>query len=160
MATGLPKPAVGSAKDDDLLVWDINGNGQIDSGAELFGKNTVLSNGSKAANGFAALDDIDNNDDGELLTLDAAGVQSLNTEHSVSTVADVNDNQHQQEGSFTRTDGSIASMVESGLTSIPHARLIRTCLRSMPVMPHYPRSSTRPSLPALPSINRAHCDQA
>ena len=45
--------------DDGLLVWDRNGNGQIDSGAELFGDETVLANGNKAAHGFSALSELD-----------------------------------------------------------------------------------------------------
>ena len=45
--------------DDGLLVWDRNGNGSIDSGRELFGDETILANGQKAANGFAALAELD-----------------------------------------------------------------------------------------------------
>jgi len=45
--------------DDGLLVWDRNGNGSIDTGAELFGDETLLSNGEKAAHGFAALSELD-----------------------------------------------------------------------------------------------------
>lgn len=49
--------------DDGILVRDINGNGMIDSGAELFGDNTLLANGQKADNGFEALADLDSNGD-------------------------------------------------------------------------------------------------
>ena len=50
-------------KDDGLLVRDLNNNGQIDDGTELFGNNSVLSSGEKAANGFEALADLDSNED-------------------------------------------------------------------------------------------------
>jgi len=45
--------------DDGILVRDLNGNGKIDSGAELFGDETLLENGQKAAHGFAALAELD-----------------------------------------------------------------------------------------------------
>ena len=45
--------------DDGLLVWDRNGNGTIDAGAELFGDETLLANGEKATHGFAALSELD-----------------------------------------------------------------------------------------------------
>jgi hypothetical protein len=59
-------------KDDGLLVWERNGNGQIDDGSELFGNQTRIANGSQAANGFAALSDLDSNHDGKIDAADAA----------------------------------------------------------------------------------------
>ncbi|MFD2451361.1 hypothetical protein [Ideonella paludis] len=90
---------------DGLLALDRNGDGQITSGAELFGDNTPSSDGGKAAHGFAALSEldsdhngvfdaqdqlwqnvqvwVDSNHDGvsqqaELQSLEAVGVQSIN----------------------------------------------------------------------------------
>lgn len=56
---------------DGLLVRDLNGDGLIDSGRELFGDQTVLQDGSRAANGFAALAAMDTNGDGEMDSSDA-----------------------------------------------------------------------------------------
>ena len=125
--------------DDGLLVYDRNGNGTIDSGAELFGNNTMLANGSKAANGFEALKELDSNhdgkidaqdaafaslrvwkdadgdgytSDGELLTLAEAGVQSINTGYSNSTLVDVNGNAHKQTGSYTTINGQTNSATD------------------------------------------------
>lgn len=56
-------------KYDGLLVRDLNGNGRIDNGGELFGNYTKLANGQMAANGFEALNDLDDNHDGKLLLL-------------------------------------------------------------------------------------------
>ena len=51
-----------------IVVRDLNGNGLIDSGRELFGDSTVLTHGPNAgqlaANGFAALADLDANASG------------------------------------------------------------------------------------------------
>jgi hypothetical protein len=44
---------------DGLLAWDRNANGSIDSGRELFGDETLLADGTKAAHGFAALAELD-----------------------------------------------------------------------------------------------------
>ncbi|WP_440683396.1 calcium-binding protein, partial [Cysteiniphilum halobium] len=49
--------------DDALLVRDLDQNGQIDNGLELFGDNTVKANGEKATDGFDALSDLDDNND-------------------------------------------------------------------------------------------------
>ncbi|MEY3639892.1 MAG: hypothetical protein RIR68_3025, partial [Pseudomonadota bacterium] len=51
---------------DGFLALDINGDGHINSGRELFGNGTLLSNGSKARDGFEALAQYDNNQDGEI----------------------------------------------------------------------------------------------
>jgi len=61
--------------DDGMLVRDINGNGVIDSGRELFGDQTKVPNGQLAANGFAALSALDSNSDGVMDANDAAFVE-------------------------------------------------------------------------------------
>ncbi|WP_413171071.1 calcium-binding protein [Anabaena azotica] len=131
-------------KNDGLLVLDKNGNGKIDDGTELFGNNTILKNGSKAAHGFAALSELDINKDGkinasdsaytkvrvwkdsnsngvvdtgELLTLTQAGVKSLNTGFTEQTQTDAQGNQHLQAGSYTRTDGSTRAMNDVWFTT-------------------------------------------
>ena len=62
--------------DDGFLVRDVNGNGTIDSGRELFGDNTIKSNGQLATDGFDALVDLDSianggNADGRISNADA-----------------------------------------------------------------------------------------
>ena len=61
--------------DDGLLVRDLDGNGTIDSGRELFGDQTRLANGSLAADAYAALADLDSNQDGRIDANDAAFAQ-------------------------------------------------------------------------------------
>ena len=124
-------------KDDGLLARDLNGNGQIDDGTELFGNNSVLSNGQKASNGFEALADLDSNndgvfnnsdaswaqvkvwkdtnqngkaDEGELLTLEQAGIESIDLDYQNSNITDANENKHSQTGTFTKTDGATGSV--------------------------------------------------
>ncbi len=56
---------------DGLLVRDINNDGLITSGSELFGDNTALSSGSSpAADGYDALADLDSNHDNVINSLD------------------------------------------------------------------------------------------
>ena len=49
---------------DGVLVLDRNGDGIINDGTELFGDQTILRDGTRAANGFEALADLDGNGDG------------------------------------------------------------------------------------------------
>jgi hypothetical protein len=122
---------------DGFLVMDRNGNGTIDTGAELFGDSTPLANGSLASDGFAALADLDSNQDsqitvadaqfaslrvwrdlnqdgvsqsGELFTLAAAGVASLSLVHTTGVTTLPNGNTIGAQGTFTRSDGSTSAM--------------------------------------------------
>lgn len=70
-ADGVRTGTAWAGADDGLLVFDLDGNGLIDSGRELFGNNTLLANGQKAADGFAALRALDANADGLIDALDA-----------------------------------------------------------------------------------------
>jgi hypothetical protein len=56
---------------DGLLVMDRNADGSINDGSELFGSATTLADGSKAANGYVALGEMDANRDGMVSSLDA-----------------------------------------------------------------------------------------
>ncbi len=118
--------------DDGLLVRDLNANGTIDSGRELFGDQTMLSNGKIAANGFTALRDLDSNTDGiidasdaafaqlkvwrdlnqdgisqteELQTLEQAGIASINLTATTKNQWN-NANTIASTGSYTKTDGT------------------------------------------------------
>ena len=61
--------------DDGILVRDLNGDGKIATGRELFGTETLKSNGQKAKDGFDALADLDSNHDGNFTSADAAWSQ-------------------------------------------------------------------------------------
>lgn len=62
--------------DEAFLVADLNGNGIVDDGSELFGEGTTLVfNGEKAINGYIALQQYDSpalggNDDGQISSAD------------------------------------------------------------------------------------------
>lgn len=122
------------APSDGLLVRDLDNDGQITSGAELFGDETMLANGSKASGAFEALADLDLNsdgrvdaldpafaslrlwrdmnsngrvDDGELQTLSQSGVSAINTLFRFVTSADGLGNIVREIGSFVKSDGSV-----------------------------------------------------
>ncbi|HGH5980867.1 TPA: calcium-binding protein, partial [Kluyvera georgiana] len=118
--------------DDGLLVYDINKDGKIDTGQELWGNNTIT-NGNYAPNGFVALKkwDTDNNnkidyddsiwddlkiwqdsnsnavvDEGELKGLSYFNISSISLKYKTSTAKDANGNTHRQIGEFKFDDGS------------------------------------------------------
>jgi hypothetical protein len=69
--SGTPHQTSWVDKHDGLLAIDLNGDGQINSGAELFGNYTQLANGTTASNGWAALGEKDSNQDGKIDAKDA-----------------------------------------------------------------------------------------
>lgn len=71
LATGAKQSLGWVSKQDGLLAIDLNGDGQINSGAELFGSSTVLTHGAHAKDGWAALAALDSNADGKLDVQDA-----------------------------------------------------------------------------------------
>ena len=71
-ADGVPEACGWIGPAEALLVRDRNRNGRIDSGLELFGDQTRLANGQRAAHGFAALAELDGNADGQIDGRDAA----------------------------------------------------------------------------------------
>ena len=124
------------SEDDGLLVRDLDNSNTIDSGRELFGDNTIKSDGTKAVDGFDALSDLDSTADGvfdsqdqafdevqvwqdknqdgisqanELKSLTEAGIESIDLAHN-----DVNQATAggviSDLGSYKKTDGSIAEI--------------------------------------------------
>lgn len=59
------------------LALDVDGNGRIDDGAELFGSMTRLPNGTRARQGFEALAALDDDHDGRITPRDAAFARLL-----------------------------------------------------------------------------------
>ena len=138
-ANGFKENSGWVGQDDGILVRDINGNGIIDNGTELFGNNSVLSSGEKAVNGFEALKDLDDNndgifdhndkawnevkiwqdknfnglsDEGELLTLEQAGIAGINLDYDNQENVDENGNAHKQTGTFIKTDGTNGTITD------------------------------------------------
>ena len=126
------------SQDDGLLAIDLNNNGKIDDGSELFGNNTQLSNGETAANGFEALKEYDTNSDGvidefdrdfqalkvwqdlnldgktqelELKTLEELGITSINTDYSEQSQQQQG-NHYIQTGLFADTESSSNELVD------------------------------------------------
>ncbi len=134
------KTSTGWVKSDDaLLVRDINGNGLIDNGRELFGDSTIKSNGQRATDGFDALKNLDSNLDGiisnldtqfanlrlwrdfnqdgisqssELFTLTSQNIASINVASTSHSNTLTNGNQIADLGTFVRTNGTTGAVGE------------------------------------------------
>jgi hypothetical protein len=126
---------------DGFLAIDLNGDGQINSGAELFGDHTKLPDGSLAKDGWAALAALDSNHDGvidaqdaqfnqlrvwvdansdgvtdagELRTLADAHIASINLAANNTSVQQ-NGNVVQAFSTYTTTDGTQHEVADVGL---------------------------------------------
>ena len=136
---------------DGMLVRDINRDGLINNGAELFGNGTLLANGSHAANGFDALAQFDANHDGkidsqdvifkelnvwrdangdgvtqanELLSLQELGIASFNLSATSNSTGD-NGNWHGLLSSYTTTNGAQHELVDVWFDSVSLASLVQ-----------------------------------
>jgi hypothetical protein len=120
---------------DALLVRDLNGDGIINDGGELFGEGTVLADGRKANDGYQALSALDSNhdgvfdakdaafgslklwvdngngitDQGEMKSLADAGITSISLDAQTTTTVD-NGNLIGLMGSYTTADGNTHTM--------------------------------------------------
>jgi hypothetical protein len=128
---------------DGLLILDLNQNGKVDNGGELFGNHTRLASGDFAKNGFEALARYDSNrdgqinnrdaiwnqlrvwrdrnsnaitDSGELLRLEAANTKSLQLRYTKSNEVDANGNAHREKGSYERSNGQRAALTDVWFT--------------------------------------------
>ena len=78
---GLAEKTAWIGGEDGFLVLDRNGNGIIDDGGELFGDQTVMSDGRLASSGFEALSNLDdNNADGSGSTQGDGMIDSRDSE--------------------------------------------------------------------------------
>ncbi|EPJ50948.1 MAG: hypothetical protein OFPI_18720 [Osedax symbiont Rs2] len=123
-------------KNDGLLVHDLNGDGLINDAGELFGEHSLLADGTKAKDGYAALAALDSNGDGlinaaddkfsqlqvwvdansdgitqagELLSLQQAGVSEITLSYQHSNI-DSNGNTIGMLGSYTNNSGEQQQM--------------------------------------------------
>jgi hypothetical protein len=127
---------------DGLLVLDRNGDGQINDGGELFGSSVTLADGSRAKDGYVAMQALDSNGDGvlngedsafgdlkvwidngdgvsqsgELRSLSDLGIVSLDLK-AVSTSVEQNGNTIGLTSSYTTADGASHEMADVWFTA-------------------------------------------
>jgi hypothetical protein len=125
--------------DDGLLVRDVNDDGIINDASELFGEEMVKADGTVAKDGYDALREYDTNadgvidandeefdkikvwkdansdgvtDEGELLTLEEAGVKQLNMGNIVESNETQNGNIMSLKSDYVTTDGETRAAVD------------------------------------------------
>lgn len=154
--------------DDGLLARDLNQDGQITTGRELFGDGTLDPTSNEASTGFLALAaingtydlridaadptfsslfvwrDINSNarlDPGEALSLDELGITAISLVSQPTHLIDPQGNLHLESGSYLRSDGSSAAMVDVWFktdrvdTAYPYTRPIPESIASLPDLP-------------------------
>lgn len=144
-ADGLSEKTGWISSQDAFLVLDVNHDGIINSGEELFGDRTVLKNGKTAANAIEALKDLDENKDGkidqadsayhklqvwsdsdndgfsltsELKTLQESEVAQINLDATINENTLNSENSVMRSGNFIKNDGSKFNFYEVLFRSI------------------------------------------
>lgn len=155
-ADGVRTGTAWAASDDGLLVLDLDGNGLIDTGRELFGNNTLLANGQTSADGYAALRALDANADGlidavdaqfaglrvwrdldqdgvsdagELQSLEATGITQINLTQTASTQTLADGTRLDGQASFT-LNGQTHTYTDAWFAENPFYRAFTTAIES------------------------------
>ena len=124
---------------DALLALDLNNDGKINNGSELFGNNTSLANGTLANNGYEALKQYDENNDGkidesdsiwsklvlwqdqnsdgvstedELIKINESGIKSINLNYTQSNFVDQHGNAHKQQSTVDWLNGNTTASAD------------------------------------------------
>jgi hypothetical protein len=163
------------AGNDGFLVMDRNGDGQINDGKELFGSGTRLADGSRAADGYAAMAAEDSNKDGKLDASDAnfgklqvwvdadkdgftdagelkgladLGIVSLDLNAAKGSEID-NGNLLGLTSSYTKSDGTKGEMADvwfaKDQTPPPLGELVAPAAEAVPLPGHQPSDAAPPA---------------
>ena len=128
---GFAEKSAWVSNEDGILAFDVNNNGVIDNGSEIFGDAFLKPDGSSAQSGFDALSSLDSNNDniidandsqfnnikilkadGSLISLAEAGIVSISLNAQASNTVDENGNTQLNVSSFTKADGSTGSIAD------------------------------------------------